>query len=190
MHPTPRSSRLPWLLAGLLTVIAITAVVYAAGARRGPAATGNPSATGTPPDLSTMSPKEQFERLNDRVARAAEQGDSATAITFWPMAAGAYDNLPPADRDVDARFHMAWLHYLVGEYPATLALADTINSTSPGNLFGYYLRAAVAAAQGDSATARAQRAAFHDHFGAEIGKSGHPEYVDHRAMLDQYFQAP
>ena len=175
---------------GLLTVISIAAVVYAAGARRTPATTGGASGAATPPDLSTMSPKEQFERLNDRVTRAAEQGDSATAITFWPMAAGAYDILPPADRDVDARFHMAWLHYLVGEYSQTLALADTINTTSPGNLFSYYLRAAVAAAQGDSATARAQRNAFHTHFAAEIGKTGHPEYVDHRAMLDQFFQTP
>ena len=188
--PTPRASRVPWVIAGLLAAVAISAVVYASGARNQAGASGAPVAPGTPPDLSQMTPKEQFDRLNDRVTRAAEQGDSATAIRFWPMAASAYDNLPPGDRDVDARFHMAWLHFLVAEYPQTLALADTIMAGAPDNLFGYYLRAAVASAQGDSVKANAQRELFKAHFDAEIKKSDRSEYVDHRAMLDQFFKAP
>jgi hypothetical protein len=190
--PTPRNSRLPWAISGLLTVIAITAVAYATRARAPSSASdgATPVAASTPPDLSQMTPKEQFDRLNDRVTRAAEQGDSATAVRFWPMAASAYDNLPPGDRDIDARFHMAWLHFLVAEYPQTLALADTIMTTAPGDLFGYYLRAAVASAQGDSAKANAERKQFRAHFDAEIKKTDRPEYVDHRAMLDQFFKAP
>jgi len=188
--PTPRTSRLPWMIAGLLAAVAISAVVYASGARNQAVAPAAQVASGTPPDLSQMTPKEQFDRLNDRVTRAAEQGDSATAIRFWPMAASAYDNLPPGDRDVDARFHMAWLHFLVAEYPQALALADTIMAGAPDDLFGYYLRAAVASAQGDSARATAQRALFRAHFDAEIRKTDRPEYTDHRAMLDQFFKAP
>lgn len=190
--PTPRTSRLPWAIAGLVTVIAITAVVYATRAREPvPASDGTTQvAAGTPPDLSKMTLKEQFDRLNDRVTRAAEQGDSATAVRFWPMAASAYDNLPPGDRDIDARFHMAWLHFLVAEYPQALALADTIMTAAPNNLFGYYLRAAVASAQGDSAKAGAERAKFLAHFDVEIKKTDRPEYTDHRAMLDQFFKAP
>jgi hypothetical protein len=178
------------MIAGLLAAVAISAVVYASGARKQAGAPGTSVAPGTPPDLSQMTPKEQFDRLNDRVTRAAEQGDSATAIRFWPMAASAYDNLPPGDRDVDARFHMAWLHFLVAEYPQTLALADTIMAGAPDNLFGYYLRAAVASVEGDSAKANAQRALFRARFDAEIKKTDRPEYVDHRAMLDQFFKAP
>jgi hypothetical protein len=183
---------LPWAIAGILTVIAITAIVYVTRARDQSPAPGATTqvAAGTPPDLSKLTPKEQFDRLNDRVTRAAEQGDSATAVRFWPMAASAYDNLPPADRDVDSRFHMAWLHFLVAEYPETLALADTIMAGAPDNLFGYYLRAAVAQAQGDSAKAGAERAQFRAHFDAEIKKTDRQEYVDHRTMLDQFFKAP
>ena len=40
------------------------------GHRRGPA--------GTPPDISNMSPKERYDRLYNRVMRAAESGDQAT----------------------------------------------------------------------------------------------------------------
>ena len=190
--PTPRPSRVPWAITGLLTVIAISAVVYATrGREQPPASDGAMSVSaGAPPDLSKMTLKEQFDRLNDRVTRAAEQGDSATAVRFWPMAASAYDNLPPGDRDIDSRFHMAWLYFLVAEYPQTLALADTIMTAAPDNLFGYYLRAAVATAQGDSAKAGAERALFRAHFDAEIKKTDRPEYTDHRAMLDQFFKAP
>jgi hypothetical protein len=190
--PTPRPSWVPWAIAGVLTVIAITAIVYATRSREPSLASDGATqvAVGTPPDLSKMTLKEQFDRLNDRVTRAAEQGDSATAVRFWPMAASAYDNLPPGDRDVDARFHMAWLHFLVAEYPQALALADTIMTSAPDNLFAYYLRAAVASAQGDSAKANAERALFRAHFDAEIKKTDRQEYLDHRAMLDQFFKAP
>lgn len=184
----PVGTRALWIFTGILTVIAIAAVVYAARGREQPATSGAALATGSPPDLSTLTLKEQFDRLNDRVTRAAEQGDSATAVNFWPMAASAYDNLPPGDRDVDARFHMAWLHYLVAEYPEALALADTIMTESPDNLFGYYLRATVAAAKGDSALAQSARAAFRAHFDAEIRKTDRQEYIDHRAMLDQFLK--
>ena len=186
----PVATRSPWLLTGVLAVIAIAAVVYAARGPGQPAASGAATPAGTPPDLSTLTLKEQFDQLNDRVTRASEQGDSATVVNFWPMAAAAYGNLPPGDRDVDARFHMAWLHYVVGEYPQTLALADTIMTGSPDNLFGYYLRATVATAQGDSTRAKAARAAFHSHFDAEIKKTDHQEYLDHRAMLDRFLKAP
>ena len=181
---------MPWIVTGALTVIAITAVVYATRAREQPVASGAPITAGMPPDLSKMTLKEQFDRLNDRVTAAAEQGDSTTAVNFWPMAAKAYENLPPADRDIDARFHMAWLHFLVAEYGQALALADTIMTASPDNLFGYYLRAAIATAQGDSTKAAVERADFRAHFDAEMTKPDHQEYIDHRAMLDQYLKNP
>ena len=185
-RPPAAASRTPWIVAGLVAVIAIAAVVYASRGRE-PASTAEAA---TPPDLSQMTLKEQFDRLNDRVTRAAEQGDSTTVVNFWPMAATAYANLPPGDRDVDARFHMAWLHLIVAEYPQATALADTIMASSPDNLFGYYLRATIARAQGDSAAARSARTAFAAHFDAEVRKTDHQEYVDHRAMLDRFLKAP
>lgn len=192
----PSEPRTPWLVALALSAITVVGVVYAAGIRgRAPApemanvgtAGSAPvgSTAGPAPDISGMTPREQFIRLNDRIMTAAEGGDTTTVITFWPMAAGAYDNLSPAERDVDARYHMATLHLLVGRIPATMALADTIMAESPGNLMGWYLRAVVAEFEGDSVRATAARRAFRDGFDAEIAKS-RPEYDEHAAQLRDY----
>lgn len=189
----PREPRAPWIVAGVLCCVAIAAVVYAAG-QRGTAAAPTMANAGNvggtldgrrAPPLDDMTPREQFARLNDRVMAAAEAGDSTTVINFWPMAAGAYDNLLPGDRDIDARYHMATLHLLVGQFPPTLALADTILAESPDNLMGWYLRGVVAEFQGDSAAMRTAQAEFRRLFDAELAK-GHDEYVHHAEMLRQY----
>lgn len=177
----------------------IVAVIWAAGAR-GRAATPEMASTGgtaadvdnrplgVAPPLDGIPLREQFTRLDDRIMAAAEVGDTATVIRFWQMAAGAYDNLSPTERDIDARFHMATLHLLVGRIPATLALADTILAESPGNLMGWYLRGVAAEFEGDSATAREARQQFRAGFETEMARQL-PEYVEHapqlRAFLDQ-----
>lgn len=198
--PRPGRSPTPWIVAGLLTVLAISSVVYAASKRNaaqppsmanaGNAAAGTSDASGIgpAPDISNMTPREQFDRLHDRVVGAAERNDTATVIRFWPMASGAYDRLPTGDRDADARYHMAALHLLVGQFPAALALADTILAMSPNNLTGYYIRGLAAEFQADSAPARAAKAAFRAHFDAEITKP-QPEYTHHRPLLDQYLRS-
>jgi hypothetical protein len=142
-------------------------------------------ATGTPPDISNMTPRERFTRLNDRVMAAAEKGDTTTVITFWPMARQSYEMLPPGDRDVDARYHMATLHLMVGDSRSTLAEADTIMTESPENLLGWYLRAVVADFQGDSAATRDARKAFVTNFDTQIA-TGRQEYLDHDPMLRQF----
>ncbi len=187
--------RVPWIVAGVLAVIAITAVVYSAN-RRGEvtapamANAGNAGAGGTvAPDISNMTPKEQFSRLVDRVTAAAERGDTAMVTRFWPMASGAYQNLLAADRDADARFHMGWLHLFAAQYPEVKALADTIMAASPDHLFGYYLRASVAQAQGDLVGARAASKAFRANFAVEMARTNRPEYAQHRAMLEKFRDA-
>lgn len=189
------SQQVPWIVAGILAIVAITAVVYA-GSRRGEVAApamanaGNVGAGGTvAPDISNMTPKEQFNRLIDRVTTAAERGDTATVARFWPMTSGAYQNLPAADRDVDAQFHMGWLHLFARQYPEVKALADTIMTAAPNHLFGYYLRASVAQAQGDSAGAREASKAFRGHYDTEMAKKNRPEYAQHRAMLEKFRDA-
>jgi hypothetical protein len=182
-------------VAAVLCFVAIAAVVYSAGKRGGTAppsmanagnSTGVPQASlGPAPDISNMTPREQFARLNDRVMAAAETGDSTTVINFWPMAAGAYENLLPGDRDIDARYHMATLHLLVGQFPPALALADTIMTESTENQMGWYVRGIVAEFQGDSALMRTARASYVRVYDAEMGK-GNDEYVHHADMLRQY----
>lgn len=180
----------------MLSALTVAGVVYAAGIRgRAPApemanaGTAGAEPVGAPlgpaPDISNMTPREQFTRLHDRIIAAAEVGDTSRVISFWPMAAGAYDNLSAAERDIDARFHMATLHLLVGRLPATLALADTILAESPGNLMGWYLRGVVAEFEGDSSTAREARRRFRADFETEMARQL-PEYVEHAPQLRAY----
>jgi ribosomal protein L40E len=176
----------PWIVAGVLSVIAISAILYAARSPTGSVAAANPGSTAVAPDISNMTPREQFDRLIDRITTAAEQGDTGMLARFWPMASGAYQNLPPGDRDNDARFHMGWLHVLAGQYAEANALADTIMTFAPNHLLAYYLQAGVAKARGDSAKSRALHASFISHFDAEIAKTDVTEYAQHRAMLDKF----
>lgn len=186
--PRPPEPRGPWWVAAGLSVLAIALVLWAAGQRgdgQAPQVTAATAAPAVPPDLSTMTPREQFTRLNDRIMAAAQSGDSATVLQFWPMAAQAYRNLLPGDLDVDVRYHMATLHLLVGELPAALALTDTIMTESPDNLLAWYLRGEVAGFQGDTAAGRRAREAFLANYDAGIG-TGRQEYLDHADLLADY----
>lgn len=194
----PPEPRTPWIVASLLSAGIIIAILLAARARGAaaspdmanagnqPATSGaGPMPTGTAPPLDDMTPREQFTRLDNRIMTAAQTGDTTTVIQFWPMAAGAYQNLAETDRDPDIRFRMASLHLLIGQFPQTLALADTILAGARDNLLGYYLRAIVADFQKDSAAARSARAAFNQHYDAEMAKN-RPEYVANAPMLQGF----
>jgi len=61
------------------------------------------SAPGELPDLASMSPREAADRLFNRVMTASENGDSAEALRFAPMALQAYNDLGTLDND--ARYH-------------------------------------------------------------------------------------
>lgn len=201
--PLPSSGRTPWVVAGLMILVTIAAVAYFARKRSEPsipsmANAGNavPGAAdaggagvpvGRAPDISNLTPKEQYTRLVERISRAEEAGDSATAMNFTPMALGAYANLPPGDRDIDARYHAAMLQARARMLDNASALADTIMKESPDNLLGYYVRAVVAGVAGDWAKARAARAAFRAHYDAEL-KKRRPEYILNRGLLEQYRQ--
>lgn len=198
MMPQPRasSSPLPWILAAVLCVVVIAGVVYSARSKQEPvgpdmANAGNAAEAGgngvavQAPDISNMTPRERFTRLSDRIETAIEARDSNQVFQFFPMAEGAFTQLPDSSRDIDARYHMGMLWAQVGEFPRAIAQADSIQAASPGNLFGYYLHAMVAEFKGDSATAQKARADFVSHYDVEIKKT-RPEYRDHAPFLDQY----
>jgi hypothetical protein len=164
----------------------VPAMANAGNALPGAAVAPGAAPSGVPaPDISNMTPKEQYTRLVARITRAQQSGDSATVINFTPMALGAYANLPSGDRDIDARFHAAVLEARVGMLENARSLADTIMQASPDNLLGYYVRAMVAGFAGDSAKAQAARAAFRAHYDAELKKT-RPEYDLNRPLLEQY----
>lgn len=150
---------------------------------------GDTSAVARAPDISNMTPRERFTRLSDRIQTAIEARDSNQVFQFFPMAEGAFTQLPAADRDVDARYHMGMLWAQVGEFPKAKAQADSIMAVAPGNLFGYYMYAMLAEFRGDSTAARKARADFRANYDAEI-KKARPEYKDHEPFLDTYRKGP
>jgi hypothetical protein len=200
--PAVPGSQTPWLIAIGLSIVAAAGVIYAAIGRDGLPAGGGPpvqtqAASGTPaggglgpaPDISGLTPREQFARLNDRVMAAAEAGDTSTVINFWPMAYGAYEQLLPGDRDIDARYHMATLYLIVGQFPQVLALTDTIMTEAPDNLMAWYLRTLVHEYQEDGAKAREARDSFNRLSPTQI-EQPRGEYIDHRDMLDAFRARP
>ncbi len=194
----PRPERAAWTVAGALAILLVGAIVWRV--QRGtpapvipdmanPGAQGAPFAGGRPagpaPDISAMSPRERFDRLFNRVMSAAERGDSATVATFTPMALGAYGQLDTVD--TDARYHAALLLLQVGAVPEALAVADTIEATQPGHLFGFLIRGSAAdLAQSDTMRRQAYRD-FLAHLGTEE-KANRPEYREHQPAIDAFRQ--
>lgn len=191
-------SRTPWMVAAILSIVAIGSVVYSARSRNEPtgadmanagnataATTGEAPAAVRAPDISNMTPRERFTRLSDRIQTAIESRDSNQVFQFFPMAEGAFTQLPEADRDVDARYHMGMLWAQVGEFAKAKAQADSIMRAAPNNLFGHYMYAMLAEFQGDSTAARKARADFRANYDAEI-KKARPEYKDHEPFLDTW----
>jgi hypothetical protein len=179
----------PGIAVGALGVAALALVVWVIGGR-GAAAVEAPVAQqgAVAPDISSMTPRERFTRLADRVQAALEAGDRAGVIQFLPMTEGAYSQLLPGDRDLDARFHIAMLRAQTGNPVGARAEVDTILAAEPDHLLAHYVRALLADVAGDTAAGRAARVDFARAYDAEIAKDL-PEYTDHRPLLEQARQA-
>lgn len=195
-------SKTPWLVAAILSVVAISTIVYSARSRNepvgpdmanagnaAPAGAGNSTAVTRAPDISNMTPRERFTRLSDRIQTAIETRDSNQVFQFFPMAEGAFTQLSATERDVDARYHMGMLWAQVGEFAKAKAQADSIMKVASGNLFGFYMYAMLAEFRGDSTAARKARSDFRANYDSEI-KKDRPEYKDHEPFLDTYRKGP
>ncbi len=199
-QPVPAGDRTPWIVAGVASVAFLGLLIawLARGESKAPAggeaqqAAAAPFAGGgggAPPDIANMSPKERFDRLYNRVMRAAESGDEATVTQFAPMAVQAYGMLPAADLDADARYHVAMLYLHTGQVPAAKAVADTILKKQPGHLFGYMLKGSIARFERDDPALKAAYAGFLGGYDKEM-KANRPEYGEHeRAVADFRTQA-
>jgi len=199
-----RESRVPWLAAGILVIAGLSYIALlginrnsppdvarmanagnaAPGAQDAEGVDGGGGPSGTPPDISSMSPAERFNRLYDRVMRAAAAGDEAQARQFAPMALLAYGMLDTVTADL--RYHAALLYAETGQNAAALALADTILAQNPNHLFGYLVRGEVADRAGNAAAAAAARKDFAAHYQEEIGRADRPEYGEHKPVIDEY----
>lgn len=193
---------MPWLIAGILIIGGLSYIALLGINRNNPPAAprmanaGNAApngvaeaeeaapAPGAPPDISSMSPTERFNRLYDRVMRAASAGDEAQARQFAPMAILAYGMLDTVNADV--RYHAAVLYAESNQPAAALALADTILAEYPDHLFGYLVRGEVADRRGDRDAAARARADFMKHYDTEIKRTDRPEYTEHKPVIDEY----
>ncbi|MGH7559578.1 MAG: double zinc ribbon domain-containing protein [Gemmatimonadales bacterium] len=183
--------RVAWIVAAAAVLLAVAAIAFRVGntrpatpvmANAGNAGSAPPLPT-RGPDISQMSPRERFDRLYDRIMRAAEAGDSVTVAQFAPMALGAYDLL---DRfDADARYHASLIHLTIGQLDAARALADTIETEAPGHLFAELIRGEVAERTNDADGLTRSYRAFLARYDAEL-RTGRTEYQEHRTLLEDF----
>lgn len=197
--PLPSRERTAWMVAGVLCAAFLAAILFRVWRPPAPVApdmanAGSASAQalgsqgpgmGPAPDISSMTPRERFDRLFNRIMQAAEAGDSAQVIRFTPMALGAYTQLDSID--ADARYHAAVLRLQVGDVPGALALADTILARTPGHLFGYLVRGQAAELQDDTAARSSAGRDFLAHYAAEM-RAGRSEYREHARVIEEFKQ--
>jgi len=187
----PRRERNAWYLAGAASLLAVALVGYFLGRGNGPKPVvpdmenaGNASRAGVrAPDISQMSPREQFDRLFDRVMGAAERQANDTVTMFAPMAIGAYEQLPQVDDD--ARYHAAMIYLAVGEMAKAKALADTMLADVPHNLLAYTVRGEAAEKENDQAALAKAYRDFLANVDAQL-RTGLQEYAQHRRVIDDF----
>jgi hypothetical protein len=181
--PTRSGVPLPWVVgAGLVAAAAIGLLVWGGPSPR-PAASPAAAAAETPPDLSTMTPRERFDRLFNRIMTAAETGDTAEVARFLPMATMAYAQLDTVN--ADARYHMAMLSLQGGDPRSALAQADSIAASAPQHLFAFLIREAEAARRGDTGGVRSAREGFLAAYDQEMALE-RVEYAEHRNAIERF----
>lgn len=187
----PPQDRTPWVVAGISLAVMLGLLLFTL-VRQAPARPGTtPALAGavegeTPPDLSTMTPRERFNRLYNRIMRGTEAGDQATVARFTPMALLAYAQLDTVD--ADARFHAALLRVHTGDTAAARALGDSVLAQNPTHLFGYVILGTAARWAKDDRSLRRAYDGFLRHYDAEM-KAGREEYGEHTTSLADFRRA-
>jgi hypothetical protein len=104
------------------------------------------------PDISSLSPQEQADRLFNRVMLLSRQGKTDSVLFFAPMAISAYQMLSPLNND--QRYDMGRIAEAAGAIPLAKAQADTILQNAPNHLLGLVLATRIASLSRDSAARR------------------------------------
>ena len=187
-----KSENLAWTVAGIVSLGLVGALIWfvARGTpdpvqpdMANPGSTTGAGLSGRAPDISNLTPQERFDRLFDRVTRAASAGDSVQVAQFTPMALGAYAQLDSISND--ARFHAAMLRFNIGDFSGSLALADTIDAAVPGHLFAAMIRGNVATARNDQAALQQSYREFNASYDREMA-ANRVEYLDHKPVVDEF----
>lgn len=186
-----RQQMWPWILATVLGGVMIAVIGYVIGQSSQnpapPAQAAAPAQQGgfgqATTDLSTMTPREQADRLFDRVMRAHEQGDMQQVTFFAPMALQTYGLLE--ELDADARYHIGLIATIAGDLNAALAQVDTLRAEYPGHLMAAMIAGRVAQMQQDPDGQQRAYEAFMANVDAELAAQ-RPEYEAHQRVVDAY----
>jgi hypothetical protein len=184
------TSHLPWYLAGaaltaLLVVLLAPSLRPGATMGPGPAAgfpgSGAPMANRAAPLTGT--PREQADRLFNRVMQAQAQGDNDQVAFFLPMAVLAYRQA--GELDADGFYHLSLLETASGDPSSGLATAESILRSAPTHLLALIAAAQASDALGDQTGARRHYTRFLEAFSSEREKAL-PEYMDHAGIFTAY----
>lgn len=137
---------------------------------------GTPAAT----PATTSDPRAIADQLFNEALAAHENGDSARARMFVPMALAAYGELD--ELDLDARYHVALLDLAARQTQAALAQSDTMLAQVPEHLL-----ALLVAARAYEDLGQPDRAAdYYERFLAAhtpAVAASRQEYMDHATVL-------
>jgi hypothetical protein len=185
----PPSSTLPWIVTGValaaLIVVLLLPLVRPSPPSPGGSIAAGPFAAGgagSPPPL-TGTPREQADRLFNRIMQERAAGNEQQAEFFLPMALTAYEQAGPLD--ADGLYHLGLLQTVAGRNGDAAATAARILQAEPHHLLGLVVAAQAAVGAGDTAAARAAYQLFLEHFDEEKGRTL-AEYLDHAAILPEY----
>jgi tetratricopeptide (TPR) repeat protein len=190
--PADSGNKLPWIFAGASLLVLVVVLALNMRGDDAPQADnrvplnqmegiGGAAAGGAPGPL-TGSPREQADRLFNRVMTEKENGDTAQAKFFVPMAVQAYEMA--GDLDADGYYHLSLLHNLGGNAQAAQQAAERVLTTSPNHLLALSAAAQAARTAGDNAAARRYYQRLIASYDAE-SKMTKQEYQDHGKMLPE-----
>lgn len=190
-RPRTGNENLGWYIAaGVLAVLILAVGIQMAFFSDGPPAPVGTPLSGAPmagqgdggPAPLTGTPREQADRLFNRIMTAREANDTGQVNMFMPMALQAYRGI---DLDNDGRYHLAMLETISGDAAAGRATAGQILQSNPDHLLALATAAEAATRQGDTAAARGYWQHYLEVYEREKVKTLQ-EYVDHARILPEY----
>lgn len=192
------AARGPWIFAGVALVLLVVVLMWPSISGRESAdnagkmpltqvqgiagdAAGDDDSGPSQAQLSGT-PREQADRLFNRIMTEREKGDTARAKFFLPMGIEAYQMA--GDLDADGLYHLSLLQSFGGDYKAARATAEKVLAIQPNHLLALSAAANAARAAGDNSAAHRYYKQFLAAYDSEL-KTGKEEYQDHARVLPE-----
>ncbi len=183
---------LAWVVAGAAVIIAAVAILMPRNGGGTPAGAAPMSAApfagetgGAAADPLSGTPREQADRLFNRIMTEKSNGNTDQAVFFTPMALQAYQMAEPLD--IDGLYHVSLIKAVAGDFMGAEETARQILDAVPTHLLGLAALAEAALGAGDTATAKDAYNKFLDNYDTERVKTLQ-EYQDHAPILETYEQ--